>query len=555
MKKLSWLRHAFELAVLLFASLAYASENTRAVDPQRASYQAHIAAAKYALDHRDAAAAKRWLDQAPMSLRGWEWRLLKGCNDQSRTAWTIPGGAIYALDLSPDGKRLAAASHDGHLRIINAETGNIIREIAAHSAEMYGVRFSKDGKWLGSASRDTTAKIWNAETYEVVTTFTQHKAPVTAIIFNEDTTEAATCNYRLEANDAGQQVRGTVYRWNPQTGALVDLHHTLTGGVKPISAIEFSPEEQTLVAGSWGGAAWAWNLADSSEPRELTIPDEGLYTAVNDVAFSTNGQWIVAGAKDRTARIWNADSGTLVVTLRGHDGDVMATEFQPHGTLLATGSSDGTIRLWTDKEGWKAAAALLGHTSGVLALEWSNDGARLFSADQSGVIRTWLAAPETFAPLLLQYPRTAIYTSLFDPSGDLIAGAAYDGFVAIWDSKTGALVREWDAHHEASCNTLSYSADGMKLLTCSWDKTAKFWNPRTAELLATLAHEVGVYHCALSPDGTVAATVPRGAGKHEILIWSLEDEKIVHTLSGHTQAIHRIVFSSEGTTLASASSD
>jgi WD40 repeat protein len=66
------------------------------------------------------------------------------------------------------------------------------------------------------------------------------------------------------------------------------------------------------------------------------------------VAFSPDGSKLATGSFDRTARIWDTSSGTLLHTLRGHTGAIFSVAFSPDGSKLATGSHDRTARIWYD---------------------------------------------------------------------------------------------------------------------------------------------------------------------------------------------------------------
>lgn len=119
--------------------------------------------------------------------------------------------------------------------------------------------------------------------------------------------------------------------------------------------------------------------------------------------------------------------------------------------------------------------------------------------------------------------------------------ACYDGHVRVVDAQNGALLADWVAH-ESSCNSLSLSQDGSKLLTCSWDKTAKVWNSSDGRLLKILDVQSGVYDCALSADGSLAGLCVG----NELQVWGIETGEKSGECKGHQQNLSEVAFSPNG---------
>ena len=87
---------------------------------------------------------------------------------------------------------------------------------------------------------------------------------------------------------------------------------------------------------------WDWDTASGKELLAL----KGHNDLIRSVTYSSDGQRIVTGSQDRTAKVWDAASGQELLTLKGHGGMVLSLAFSPDGQRIVTGSDDGTAKVW-----------------------------------------------------------------------------------------------------------------------------------------------------------------------------------------------------------------
>jgi len=123
--------------------------------------------------------------------------------------------------------------------------------------------------------------------------------------------------------------------------------------------------EETAAFPERGFEWYYWQRQTRLNPEPTTLRGHGAQVLA--VAFSPDGQRIVTGSADQTAKVWDTASGQELFTLRGHSRAINSVAFSPDGRRILTGSEDQTASFWEAATG-KHLFSLTGHSNQIMSV-------------------------------------------------------------------------------------------------------------------------------------------------------------------------------------------
>lgn len=270
---------------------------------------------------------------------------------------------------------------------------------------------------------------------------------------------------------------------------------------------------------------------------------------VRGAVFSADGRQIVTVGDDRTARVWDAQTGAAGFVLRGTDEPLRAVAMTAGGNAAAI-SASGHLRAW-ELRGGKEINQLGPLAAGVNAIAFSPDGSILAVASGTAVVRLWSSDPNQRMRELAGHGG-AVRSVAFSADGSRLLTASEDRTARLWDVATGKQLRTFAEHSDVVLGAC-FSPDGKRLVTVSQDKTGRLWETETGAALKQFYGHLGAVHgVAFTPDGRFVVTA---SADRTARVWDARTAVQCRVLAGHWDEVWSVACAPDGRRVVTASAD
>lgn len=321
-----------------------------------------------------------------------------------------------------------------------------MRTLASTSGPVWSVAVSPDGKTIASGSWDGTIQLWKVSIDNAripIQTLAGHSGAVWAVAMSSDG--------KLLASGSADR---TIKIWNLQTGELLN---TLKGHSAGVFSIAFSPDNSLLASGSFDKTIKLWNI-DRGQSQKYRV-----YAHGHSRGYAHGYSYEYSHGYSQTSYPTR--------TLFGHTQEVQSVAFSPDGQTLASGSTDGTVKLWNVNTG-KAYRTLSDHTDSVWSVAISPDGQTLASGSWDRTVKIWNLNTGEVKRTLRGHSKQ-VHSIAFSPDGRTIASGDLGGTIKLWSARSGCQKGTLKGHSDSV--EISFPADGQTMISGSFDDTIKLW--------------------------------------------------------------------------------
>jgi len=309
---------------------------------------------------------------------------------------------VQACAFSPDGTKIVSGSYDNTLKIWDVSVALKSTNIPGHADRVWSCAFSPEGSLIASGSEDGTLKLWDGGSGAGIATLSGHTSWVDACRFSPDGSRIVSASEDK-----------TLKLWDAHTGKELA---TLAGHAGEVRACAFSPDGGRVVSGADDLTLRLWDAASGTELAILV----GHTDAIRACVFSPDGSRILSASLDWTLKLWDTEAGTQLATLAGHKFWVTACAFSPDGSQILSGSGpdDNALKLW-DAVKARELATLTGHTRAVWGCAFSPDGRLIASCSSDGTLKLWDVTTRMVAGEY--WTEGALYAVAWRPDGRAVA--------------------------------------------------------------------------------------------------------------------------------------
>ena len=283
----------------------------------------------------------------------------------------------------------------------------------------------------------------------------------------------------------------------------------------------------------------------SQETELETSIQRGHLGAVKTAAFSSDGNFLITGGRDKTARLWEVRTGREIRMFQGHIKQVQTVCFSPDGKKIATGSTDGAVKLWdvtngklikTFKENKRINSIVFTNDSKYLLIGGYSKKLKIINIETGQSVREIKVIPNIGTG-------TGVGIQVSKDNKSILVSEDNRRF-KLFDFEKGEMLHEFNAVEKGSCGGCAsfakFTPDGKNIVTVSNSGPLVLWNIKTGKKIKTYANGLkNMNSIDITPDGNLILI----SDEKKVYIYNKNSGKLIHSYSSQEKNINSAIFS------------
>jgi len=313
--------------------------------------------------------------QNPRLLKDWDQIGLMGVRQGLRSSWLVHYytphlEGVNSVAFIGGGKFAVTGSDDAQVTIWDLGSGEVLRQLSGHEAEVKAVSAAEGVNQALSGSADGTLRLWHLSSGKCLQVMSEHTRGLNAV--------AMTFDGRLAVSGSNDN---TLRLWSLPTGKCLSV---LRGHENFVSGVALSPDMRLALSVSWDKTLRVWDLASGECLRVI----EGHTEPIEALAISPDGDFVLTGGLDHALVIWNIENGEPVKLIEDIPTRIVSVAFSEDRRFIFSGELDGTVNIWRISAG-KSVNRFIAHDGPVNCLDVSSDGRFLATVSSDRLLKLW----------------------------------------------------------------------------------------------------------------------------------------------------------------------
>jgi WD40 repeat protein len=531
------------------------------------------------------------------------WNILNG-----KQIFVSPVGEKYMTDVafSSDSKYVMGAGYNDSATVFEISSGKAIKNIMvnADQGSGYGVNleYSPDGKWLAIGEDNKTANVYHLPDWKLVYTFKPAEGWCggcgTLLSFSADSRYLLKLSHNAKAEQYDLQSGKLVSTYGEELDAIAGISFTRDGkkivvagdkkiiqyeavSQKIISTIDvdssgelneviYNTEATSVIAAFGSNRATAFDASTGKIQMDfsgiINMQDKGgldynpdnyreayiaKYLRLKNLLLVTkDDRYFITGKSGTSALKWSTATGKPDKAYRGSTKAVICFDLSKDGKYLLTGDGSGEAILWETESG-KKIRSYKGHREPLFDVKISPDGNSIATCSWDATMIVWdLSTGDKTS--FTDFQEYSAYTMSFSPDGLYLVAGRLNKALELREPDSKEIVRTFIGHTDV-ISSLDFGPEKYKMLSASWDGSARIWDISTGMMLQKFKVSKTAVHSAIyTPDGKRIIT---GGDDRLIRIFDVGSAKLLTTLEGHQSEVTSLKISQDGKMLVSYSLD